>query len=217
MAEEHINPLVAAAMRKLAEADARGGWKIVHWLPDQHCWTVPSSDPDKPGYEVRRKHPPVDRTPEEYAAARARSKGQWWWILDCSCPAATAGYAVCWHKAAVFRWWQAYRRVDGEAYGDKLPFSPAAAHANSDTDNDGVERWKDRDYDDGPLSSGTCDDLPRTPVYYDVDDVGVAADAYWSDCECQPGPVNCPDKACGCLECELQQMGDLFGRQRDRL
>lgn len=172
MAEERPNPLALAAERKLAEADARGAPGCVKWLPDEHCWSVPSSDPVKQGYKVRRKHPPVDRTPEEQAAARTRSRGQWWWILDCSCPAATAGYAVCWHKAAVFRWWQDNGRVDGDAYGDRPPYHVPNAHLHRQQAYDRLPPKPPKAHEVG--ASHWNDPPPPNvdPAYYDVDDDG---------------------------------------------
>jgi hypothetical protein len=174
----------------------------------------------EPPHTVTRKHPPTFATNEDGTPTLRRAKGCWWFILECSCPAAASGYAVCWHKASVFRWWQRNRRVDGDAYADLPPHSNRVAQAAGDLDPDGVETFKDRpdpaalawaekqqrkcwdegwcdgnewcgmmcecaacdlakrgvpltspdvdfddrEYDDGPMSSGTCDDLQRVEL-----------------------------------------------------
>jgi hypothetical protein len=136
--------LEAAGARALARADALAPDAQAHWVPDEHGWRVPSSRPGEAPHLVTRKHPPTFATREDGTPTLRRSKGYWWFILTCSCPAEASGYVVCWHKAAVFRWWQRNRRVDGEAYADLAPHSNRTEQAAGNLDADGIERWKDR-------------------------------------------------------------------------
>jgi hypothetical protein len=137
--------LEAAGTRALARADKLAPDAQAHWVAEEHGWRVPSSRPNEAPHLVTRKHPPTFATREDGTPTLRRSKGYWWFVLTCSCPAEASGYAVCWHKAAVFRWWQRNRRVDGDAYTDLAPHSNRTEQAAADVDADGVERWKDRD------------------------------------------------------------------------
>lgn len=144
MATNDVHPLEAAAARALEKADALGERHRARWLPDEHCWIVASSREGEPPKRVVRKRAAAETIDPETGSVPRRQRGYWWFVTDCDCEAAQKGYAVCWHKAAVYRWWQANRRVDGDAYGTLAPHSPVAVHANNDLDADGIERFKDR-------------------------------------------------------------------------
>lgn len=36
----------------------------------------------------------------------SKQKGQYWWLLVCSCPAEASGFVLCWHKSAVYLYWR---------------------------------------------------------------------------------------------------------------
>jgi len=177
--EPFTNAMQAAAGRALTKADeqAINYGRRARWIPEDGVWLVASSREGEPPVTVRRK-----KDAAEVAAAsesgeverRGAKKGYWWFVLDCNCPAALSGYAVCWHKAAVFRWWQQHRRVDGKAYPGREQFSPAQANANAVVDPDGVEPVKDRYKEPAAKAAATGEptrgkDTAGGPVYYDYD------------------------------------------------
>lgn len=87
------------AFRKAEEGQ---WWRLVSWQADWQCWLVPSRTAPGEWYRVK------------LSSKRVRSH-DWWERLRCDCKAAQAGYAICWHKAAVLM---------------RMKYSPARAEAS---------------------------------------------------------------------------------------
>lgn len=190
------HPLKLAADRALAKADELGGADRAYWSATDNGWRVPSSRPGENGgepYRVTRTHEPRDSEP---AAAGRRTGFGWAFILTCNCPASASGYAVCWHKAAVYRWWQKYRRVDGNAYKD-LP-----AHSNANAalhETDAVDRLFARQPVVFTAPDGT--QLRRLPMGEDWPDDEAEHDCPW--CHAVSGEP-C-ERGCGCPSCDTAE------------
>lgn len=98
-------------------------------LPDAAAggWWVFSSTGSGESYLVQPKVKKTDRV-----AHPNQRHGHWWQVLTCTCPAAIKGYMLCWHKAAVFLYWQACKEAKRmEGIGDYLirDMSPPPAEA----------------------------------------------------------------------------------------
>lgn len=74
--------------------------------PEHGGWLIYSSKGDGTAYVVKPKHPRSERKGHP-----SKSKGQYWWLLTCTCPAEGAGFVICWHKSAVYLYWQHCRDV----------------------------------------------------------------------------------------------------------
>jgi hypothetical protein len=70
-------------------------------------WLIYSSSADGTVYVVKPKWTKGGRK-----AGTGRSKGQYWWLLTCTCPAEGSGFVICWHKSAVYLYWQHCREVN---------------------------------------------------------------------------------------------------------
>ena len=138
--------LERAAQTALAKADAQGGAAAAHWIAEPRHWAVASKSQPGVVRTVTRKKPAAEAEAEQGEPIRRKARGYWWFILECDCPAGRgtdehAAYAVCWHKAAVFRWWQKYRRVDGSAYRDLPPHSNANSRLNEGDNDTRLDRF----------------------------------------------------------------------------
>lgn len=89
---------------------AKAAYQLEHQpiIPDEDAggWWVHSSTGDGQVYLVMPKW-----TRAERQAGVGRRNGQWWHVLTCTCQAAQNGYMLCWHKAAVYLYWQQCRNA----------------------------------------------------------------------------------------------------------
>lgn len=69
--------------------------------PAHGGWLITSSVQPEMMYLVK---PKWDKT--QRAKGEGRKNGHFWQLLTCNCKASTSGYFLCWHKAAVFVYWQ---------------------------------------------------------------------------------------------------------------
>lgn len=91
-----VDPTVIAAAFGRARTNLR--WTAIAWDASLQQWEVPSSDPRRGTYRVR-KRPGV------------KGKVPWWKALICNCMAENSGmYLACWHKAATVLLWR-YRQA----------------------------------------------------------------------------------------------------------
>jgi hypothetical protein len=98
--------VIDAALRK---ADEHEWWRLASPQFDGGSfpkWAVPSRTTPGVYYTVWRP-------------SQARARLPWWDALECNCPTARIhSRRVCWHKAAVYRRWERWRKVEAFAPND---------------------------------------------------------------------------------------------------
>lgn len=68
--------------------------------PEAGGWILKSGSNPNASYLVKPKWSKTERQGHP-----TKSKGQYWWLLSCSCVAERSGFVICWHKSAVYLYW----------------------------------------------------------------------------------------------------------------
>lgn len=101
-----VDPAVIAAAFGRADRDKK--WWEVEWDPKKQQWAVPSATDARRSYRVWRRR-------------GKRGVVPFWMALECNCYAEQSGsYLICWHKAAVKRWWD-HMKALRDAWEDPVP------------------------------------------------------------------------------------------------
>jgi hypothetical protein len=108
MTPEQWDTVKASSLEKAAEQ-----LRINPIVPSRELggWILASGSNPNASYLVKPKWAKSERKGHPN-----KSKGQYWWLLVCSCPAEASGFVLCWHKSAVYLYWQhcaAVKRMEG--------------------------------------------------------------------------------------------------------